>query len=201
MMRSLRSVLLILHIIWPDFLQSTGALSGGTPGILDKYAAVVIAGPEKEFSENDKFVLDQYIMNGGKVVWLIEEVNVNADSLVYGETAALYRPLNIEDQLFRYGARINAEVIQDIDCADIRLILSGGGERQQPVSVPWLYFPRLTPYPGHPITRNLNKVKGEFANYIDTVGLDKNIKKEYFTVNIILYKNSFPAFHDKPEGS
>ncbi len=150
---------------------------GGTPGILDMYAAVVIAGPEKEFSENDKFVLDQYIMNGGRIVWLIEEVNVNADSLVYGETAALYRPLNIEDQLFRYGARINAEVVQDIDCADIRLILSSGGERQQPVSVPWLYFPRLTPYSGHSITRNLNKVKGEFSNYIDTVGLDKNIRK------------------------
>lgn len=150
---------------------------GGNPGILDKYAAVVIAGPEKEFTENDKFVLDQYIMNGGKVVWLIDEVNVNSDSLVYGETAALYRPLNIEDQLFRYGARINPEVVQDIDCAQIRLILSSGGTRQQPVSVPWLYFPKLTPYPKHPITRSLNKVRGEFVNYIDTVGLDKNIRK------------------------
>lgn len=159
------------------FFTVDRGIIGGTPGILDKYAAVVIAGPEKGFSESDKFVLDQYIMNGGRIVWLIEEVNVNADSLVYGETAALYRPLNIEDQLFRYGARINAEVIQDIDCADIRLIMSGGGERQQPVSVPWLYFPRLTPFSGHSITRNLNKVKGEFSNYIDTVGLDKNIRK------------------------
>ncbi len=150
---------------------------GGNPGILDKYAAVVIAGPEKEFTENDKFVLDQYIMNGGKVVWLIEEVNVNADSLVYGETAALYRSLNIEDQLFRYGARINPEVVQDLDCAPIRLILSTGGTRQQPVSVPWLYFPKLTPLPDHPITRNINKVRGEFADYIDTVGLDRNIRK------------------------
>ncbi|HBZ21088.1 MAG TPA: gliding motility-associated ABC transporter substrate-binding protein GldG, partial [Bacteroidales bacterium] len=138
---------------------------------------VVIAGPEKEFDENDKFVLDQYIMNGGKVLWLVEEVNVNADSLVYGETAALYRPLNIEDQLFRYGARINAEVVQDIDCAQIRLILSSGGSRQQPVSVPWLYFPKLTPSSNHPVTRSLNKVKGEFVNYIDTVGLDINIRK------------------------
>jgi ABC-2 type transport system permease protein len=158
------------------FTVDRGIISG-TPGILDKYAAVVIAGPEKEFTENDKFVLDQYIMNGGKVLWLIEEVNVNPDSLVYGETAALYRPLNIEDQLFRYGARVNPEVVQDIDCAQIRLILSSGGARQQPVSVPWLYFPKLSPYAKHPITRSLNKVKGEFANYIDTVGLDKNIRK------------------------
>ena len=159
------------------FFTVDRGIINGTPGILDKYAAVVIAGPEKEFSENDKFVLDQYIMNGGKVLWSFEEVNVNSDSLVYGETAALYRPLNIEDQLFRYGARVNPEVIQDIDCAQIRLILSSGGNRQQPVSVPWLYFPKLTPYAEHPITRSLNKVKGEFANYIDTVGLDKNIKK------------------------
>jgi gliding-associated putative ABC transporter substrate-binding component GldG len=159
------------------FFTVDRGIINGTPGILDKYAAVVIAGPEKEFSENDKFVLDQYIMNGGKVLWAFEEVNVNSDSLVYGETAALYRPLNIEDQLFRYGARVNPEVIQDIDCAQIRLILSSGGTRQQPVSVPWLYFPKLTPCAEHPITRSLNKVKGEFANYIDTVGLDKNIKK------------------------
>jgi ABC-2 type transport system permease protein len=150
---------------------------GGNPGILDEYAAVVIAGPEKEFTENDKFVLDQYIMNGGKVVWLIEEVSVNSDSLVNGETTALYRPLNIEDQLFRYGARVNPEVVQDLDCAFIRMILSSGGTRQQPVSVPWLYFPLLTPSHDHPITRNLNKVRGEFTNYIDTVGLDRNVRK------------------------
>jgi ABC-2 type transport system permease protein len=159
------------------FFTVDRGIIGGTSGILDKYAAVVIAGPQKEFTENDKFVLDQYIMNGGKVVWLVEEVNVNSDSLGYGETAALYRPLNVEDQLFRYGARINPEVIQDLDCALIRLILSTGGTRQQPVSVPWLYFPKLTPFPNHPITRNLNKVRGEFTNYIDTVGLDRNIRK------------------------
>jgi ABC-2 type transport system permease protein len=159
------------------FFTVDRGIIGGTSGILDKYAAVVIAGPEKEFTENDKFVLDQYIMNGGKVVWLVEEVNVNSDSLGYGETAALYRPLNIEDQLFRYGARINPEVVQDLDCAPIRLILSTGGTRQQPVSVPWLYFPKLTPFPNHPITRNLNKVRGEFTNYIDTIGLDRNIRK------------------------
>lgn len=159
---------------------------GGTQGILDKYSAVVIAGPQKEFSENDKFVLDQYIMNGGKVLWLLEEVNVNADSLVMGETAAIYRPLNLEDQIFRYGVRINPEVVQDIECAQIRLILSSGGVRQQPVSVPWLYFPLLTPQTEHPITRNINRVRGEFSNYIDTVGLDPNIRK-----NVLLSTSGF----------
>jgi gliding-associated putative ABC transporter substrate-binding component GldG len=108
---------------------------------------------------------------------MIEEVNVNSDSLTYGETAALYVPLNIEDQLFRYGARINPVIVQDLECTSIRLILSTGGTRQQPVSVPWLYFPRLTPNISHPITRNINKVKGEFINYIDTVGLNADVRK------------------------
>jgi gliding-associated putative ABC transporter substrate-binding component GldG len=149
---------------------------GGKPGILDKYAAVIIAGPEKVFNESDKLVLDQYIMNGGKVMWLIDEVAVNSDSLMFGETVGLYRPLNIEDQLFRYGARINPAIVQDIECVPIRLMVMSGGTRQQVVPAPWVYYPLLKPSANHPITRNLNRVEGEFANYIDTVGLDPAIR-------------------------
>jgi gliding-associated putative ABC transporter substrate-binding component GldG len=150
---------------------------GGKPGILDKYAAIVIAGPEKVFNESDKLVLDQYIMNGGKVMWLIDEVAVNSDSLRFGTTVGLYRPLNIEDQLFRYGARINPAIVQDIECVPIRLMVMSGGTRQQVVSAPWVYNPLLKPAANHPITRNLNRVEGEFVNYIDTVGLDPAIRK------------------------
>ncbi len=150
---------------------------GGKPGILDKYSAVIIAGPEKEFSENDKLVLDQYIMNGGKVIWCVEEVKVNIDSLTGGETMALYHPLNIEDQLFRYGARVNPSIVQDLQCASVRLSVRTSAGRQQIVPFPWVYYPLLNPASSHPITRNLNKVKGEFINYIDTVGLDPAIKK------------------------
>ncbi len=150
---------------------------GGKAGALDNYAAVVIAGPEKEFSEADKLVIDQYIMHGGKVMWLFDEVYINSDSLMYGETAALYRPLNIEDQLFRYGARVNPAIIQDLDCQLIRLKVIGSDGRQQFVPAPWVYYPLLSPSENHPVTRNLNKVKGEFVNFIDTVGLDTAIKK------------------------
>ena len=151
---------------------------GGKPGILDKYAAVIIAGPEKMFSESDKVVLDQYIMNGGKIMWLIDEVAVNSDSLVFGQTVGLYRPLNIEDQLFRYGARINPAIVQDIECVPIRLMVMSGGKRQQVVKAPWVYYPLLKPTENHSITRNLNRVEGEFVNYIDTVGLDPAIRKK-----------------------
>lgn len=151
---------------------------GGKPGILDEYSAVILAGPEKEISEQDKLVIDQYIMNGGKVLWLFEEVAVNQDSLVYGSTMGLYRPLNLEDMLFRYGARVNPSVVQDMDCMTIRLMVMAGGTRQQVVPAPWLYYPKLVPSPDHPISRNLNRVKGEFTNYIDTVGLDGSIRKK-----------------------
>ncbi len=137
---------------------------------------------KKTFNESDKLVLDQYIMNGGKVLWLIDEVAVNADSLVYGETVGLYRPLNIEDQLFRYGVRINPSIVQDIECVPIRLMVMSGGTRQQVVPAPWVYYPLLKPSPDHPITRNLNRVEGEFVNYIDTVGLDQAIRKKILTV-------------------
>ena len=103
------------------FFTVDRGIIGGKPGILDNYAAMIIAGPEKEFNESDKLVIDQYIMNGGKVIWLIDEVTVNADSLVFGETVGLYRPLNIEDQIFMYGARVNPVIVQDLECLIIRL--------------------------------------------------------------------------------
>lgn len=150
---------------------------GGKPGILDRYSAIVIAGPEKSFEEKDKLVIDQYIMNGGKVLWLFEEVEVNADSLVSGETVALYKPLNLEDQLFKYGVRINPSLIQDLECLLIPVKVSPDGVQQQVVPVPLLYYPKLYPSQNHPITRNLNKVLGKFVNFIDTVGHDPEIEK------------------------
>ena len=158
------------------FTVDRGAING-QPRILDNYAAVIVAKPLNEFSESDKLVLDQYIMNGGKVLWLLEEVSVNTDSLASGETTGLYRPSNIEDQLFRYGARINPEIIQDIDCMVIRLTVSTGSGQNQIVPAPWVYYPKLNPNQDNPITKNLNRVKGEFVNSLDTVGLDPAIRK------------------------
>ncbi len=158
------------------FTVDRGAI-GGKPGVLDNYSALIIAAPSVEFSEADKLVIDQYIMNGGKVLWLFEEVAVNADSLIYGETVGLYHPLNIEDQLFRYGARVNPVIVQDVDCIMQRFTVSTGPEQKQVVPAPWIYSPLLAPNQHHPVTRNLNKVLGRFVNTIDTVGLDPSIKK------------------------
>ena len=150
---------------------------GGKPGIIDDYSAIVIAGPKKHFDEKDKYIIDQYIMNGGRVMWLAEEVAVNADSLVAGATVALYEPLSFSDMLFRYGARINPVIIQDADCMLIPLKITNPGGETQYVPAPWVYYPLLRPSQDHPVTRNLNRVKAEFAGTLDTVGRDPAIRK------------------------
>jgi ABC-2 type transport system permease protein len=150
---------------------------GGRRGIIDRYAAIIIAAPRGVFDEKDKFIIDQYIMNGGRVLWLAEEVKVNADSLTAGATVALYEPLSISDMLFRYGARINPVLVQDADCMLIPLKVSNPGGESQYVPTPWVYYPLLRPSPSHPITRNLNRVKGEFTGTVDTVGRDPGVKK------------------------
>ena len=149
----------------------------GQAGILSDYAAIIIAKPVSEFPEEDKLVIDQYIMNGGKVLWLVEEVMVNADSLAGGGTIALYKPLNIEDQLFKYGIRINPLLIQDTDCQIIP-VRSTIRDSRQIIPVPWIYYPLLYPNANSPLTRNINKVKSEFVNSVDTVGSNSSVNKK-----------------------
>ncbi len=153
---------------------------GGTPGILDDYAAIIIAKPESRFSEKDKFVIDQYIMNGGKVLWLIDAVRVSWDSLVYSTaTAGIYHPINLEDQLFKYGVRINPILVKDINSALIPVNIALAGEQPEFAPAPWYYFPLIIPPDNMPITRNINPVKLEFANTVDTVGADSSIKNTF----------------------
>ncbi len=150
---------------------------GGRQGAIDKYSAIIIAAPRKPMDEKDKYVIDQYIMNGGRVLWLAEEVTVNADSLVAGSTVALYEPLTISDMLFRYGARINPVIVQDADCMLIPLKVTNPGGEAQYVPTPWVYYPLLRPSQASPITRNLNRVKAGFASTVDTVGRDSRVRK------------------------
>lgn len=159
------------------FFNVDRGVIGGRPGIIDQYSAIIIAAPAKQFDEKDKFIIDQYIMNGGRVMWLAEEVAVNADSLTSGSTVALYEPLTFSDMLFRYGARINPVIIQDLECMLIPLKVTNPAGEAQYVPAPWIYYPLLRPSEEHPVTRNLNRVKAEFAGTVDTVGRDPGIKK------------------------
>lgn len=167
---------------------------GGREGILDGYSAIIVAGPSETFDEKDKFVIDQYIMNGGKVLWLADLVYVNTDSLTMGETMSMYRPIGLGDQLFRYGARINPVLVQDFESMVIPMKVLGPTGESQMISVKWPYYPLLVPSLNHPITRNINRVKGEFVNSIDTVGLDPSIRKTILLTTSPATRISTPPF-------
>jgi ABC-2 type transport system permease protein len=144
-----------------------------------RYKALVIAQPREEFSRDDKYHVDQYIMNGGKVLWLIDEVVASMDSLQKREsTIAFYKPLNLEDQLFTYGVRINPDLLMDVQGQLIPVQTALPGEKPKFTPVPWYYSPLLVSPDKHPITRKLNVVKAEFANSIDFVGENSKVKKE-----------------------
>ncbi len=144
----------------------------------NKYELIIIAKPQNAFSEKDKFIIDQHIMNGGRVLWLIDNVNVNMDSLAYSRsTLGVINKLNLNDQLFKYGVRINLNLVQDVQCAVIPVNTAMAGQKPKFTPAPWIYFPIIPPSQKHAITRNLDMVKLQFANVIDTVGEDHDIKK------------------------
>ncbi len=160
-----------------NFYQVDRGVISGRYGILDNYQAVIIAKPVEAFSEEDKFVIDQYIMQGGKVLWLLDPVQVSMDSLLFGTTFALYQPLNIEDQLFKYGVRLNPNLVKDIQCHVIPVNKGLAGTQAQWEFSPWYYFPLISPGNDHPVTRSLNMIKIEFGSDIDTVGENPSVKK------------------------
>lgn len=150
-----------------------------TLGALDKFKAVIIAKPDSAFDEKDKFILDQFVMHGGKVVWLIDQMDVTMDSLARkGETIALARDLKIDDMLFRYGVRLNYDLVQDLLSSLIPVVTGYVGNQPKQELMPWYYFPIMTPDSHHPIVNNLNAIKAEFISSLDTIdvsGVNKTI--------------------------
>ncbi|MBI9053651.1 MAG: gliding motility-associated ABC transporter substrate-binding protein GldG [Bacteroidales bacterium] len=155
--------------------------------ILEPYDVVIIAGSKEKFSEKSKFIIDQYIMNGGKVLWFIEAVNISMDSLSTGNgtSFAFMNDVNLGDQLFKYGVRVNPNIIQDIQCAVIPINTAIAGQQAKFTPAPWLYFPLLNAPNSNSITKNLNLLKSEFPSSIDIVGDKSGVKKQ-----VILYSST-----------
>lgn len=149
----------------------------GQLGSLKDYKAIIIARPRIAFTEKDKFIIDQYIMNGGKSIWCLDAVAASMDSLANsGMTMGIPIDLNLSDQLFRYGCRINSNLIQDIQSSLLPINIAPAGSEPQWKRFPWIFFPLLTPTNQHPIGKNLEWVRAEFVSSIDTVaaaGVDK----------------------------
>jgi len=135
----------------------------------DRVSALIIAKPRFAFSDQDKFKVDQYIMNGGKVLWLIDRLNVNIDSV--NQAKGSYVPfdyqLNLEDQLFKYGVRIDPNMVLDLECSRIRLSVGQLGTQTQFDLFPFYYHPAVSPKSDHPIVKSLDRVNLQFPSSID----------------------------------
>jgi len=146
----------------------------GKNNLDNKYNLVVIAKPRKAFSEADKFKIDQYVMNGGKILWLVENLNANLDSLqtATGQYLAMDYGLNLDDLLFKYGVRLNQNLIQDLQCTSIPLTVGvdQSGKATQLKNFKWVYFPVIgRSNQEHPVSKNLGPILTRFAGSIDTV--------------------------------
>jgi len=151
---------------------------GGQIGILDDFKAIIIAKPQKEFTEQDKYVIDQYIMNGGNVLWLTEGAVTNLDSLFESSyTMALGNETGLEDMLFNYGVRVNNDLIMDKQSAPIGIRVRGADGEPRIEMFPWYYFPVIRSENNHPISKNLDYIRTEFVSSIDTLTTQEGIEK------------------------
>ena len=147
----------------------------------------IIAKPTEKFTEEEKFTLDQFIANGGKTLWMIDNVQADLDSLFSnGKMLAYPRDLNLTDLLFTYGVRINTTLVKDMYAAQIPLATGKIGNQTQFQNLEWLYHPLVSGNPNHAITKNISPVRLQFANPIDT--LQNNIKKTPLLVSSLLTK-------------
>ncbi len=140
-------------------------------------AAIVIAQPDSAFTDKEKFLIDQFIMHGGKALWLIDPVYVNRDTLnKEGYTLGFKNDLNLDDILFKYGVRLNPILVQDLQCS--RVPINVGFKKGQPdfQPFPWVYYPLILPVSNHPIVKNLDLIRTEFVGTLDTV-FARDVKK------------------------
>ena len=167
------------YFIGPFTLDSVAKNPGGTLQALEKYDLAVIAKPTENFSDAEKQVLDQFIINGGKTLWLIDQVSAEMDSLYNssGSTLAYPRDLNLNDMFFKYGIRINPDIIKDEQGSPIKLATGEQGSAAQYQQFNWKFAPQVYPNIVHPIVKNLGGIKFDFANPIDTLknGIQKTI--------------------------
>jgi len=156
---------------------------------LQKFDLAIIAKPTKLFSEKEKLVIDQFIINGGKTLWMLENVQADTDSLYNGGKMLAYpRDLNLTDLFFSYGLRINTTLIQDLYAAKIPLATGNIGNKPQFQNLNWFYHPLVSGNPRHAITKNIAPVRLRFANQIDTI--QNKLKKTPLLMSSMLTKKT-----------
>jgi gliding-associated putative ABC transporter substrate-binding component GldG len=164
-----------LSKILDDTARSGEIFFTGLMKTLNSYDALIVAKPRLNFLDQELFLLDQYVMNGGNIIWLVETLNAEMDSVAkYGNIMTADYNLNLDAMLFRYGVRVNPTLIQDLQSHQIPVVSRSAGNR--PMMKDWFFYPIFEPQAGHPITNNVQPIWSKFAASIDTLP-NKNLKK------------------------
>lgn len=184
-----------------DTIEISGRLNA-----LKDYKLLIIAKPDTFINEKDKFVIDQYIMKGGRVLWLIDQMDIDMDSLSdKSTTVAIPKNLNLDDILFHYGVRINPDLLLDMQAAPIPIVTGYVGNQPKQEIFPWYYYPLLSTDNRSPIVHNLNMIKTEFASSIDTIETESVKKTILLSTSKLSRTQSSPArvslniLRDKPD--
>jgi gliding-associated putative ABC transporter substrate-binding component GldG len=146
-------------------------LSKGFPDAT-KIKTLLIVKPTTPFSDLDKLKIDQYVMGGGNIIWAVDKLYAEYDSLqkTNGAYVSFDRGLVLDDLLFKYGIRINSNLIQDLNCAKLPLVVGTQGDGSPLIKrVPWPYYPFLNGNDNHPISQNMDRVLSLFPSSIDTI--------------------------------
>ncbi|TVR87617.1 MAG: gliding motility-associated ABC transporter substrate-binding protein GldG [Saprospirales bacterium] len=155
---------------------------------------LIVARPTKPFSERNKFILDQYVMNGGRVLWMINKLNVTIDSVRKHRNFVPWEyDLNLEDLLFNYGVRINPDLVQDLECSRIPMVVGRVGSGSQMDLFPWYYYPLVAPRTDHPIVKALDRINFFFPSSIDTIRTQGNLDK-----TVLLSTSEYSRFQMVP---
>jgi ABC-2 type transport system permease protein len=162
---------LIQNTLKKDYVLKIFPLDNDSiPIIPSAFSAMIIVKPTRKFTEGEKLKLDQYTMHGGNLMWMIDNLTAEMDSLrADRQTLVFDRALGLEDLFFKYGVRVNADLVEDLQCAPINLVVGMQGDKPQLALVNCPYFPLLQGSLTHPISKNLDPVLSKFANSIDTV--------------------------------
>lgn len=187
-------------VAFSRYFQVDRGTLGNDARVLDDYEAIIIANPQNEFSERDKFIIDQYIMNGGKVLWFVDGVSFSTDDLsASGVSPLIDKELNLSDMLFCYGIRINPTLLQDVQCVQMPINVSAGANPQYE-SMPWFFAPLLLPNSIHPISRNLTQVSANFCSSIDFIsGNDLVSKTVLLSTSSSTHQQKLPSMIDLRE--
>lgn len=164
-----------------EFYNTESVEINGQLAALDALDALIIAKPRKPFSDKDKYIIDQFVMRGGRLLWFLEPVAASMDSLKYSKTGMTFAlpltdSLNLDEMPYKYGARVNANLIQDLKALPIQLVTGQVAGQPKMDLFPWYYSPLVTSESDHSISKNIDAISTEFACPIDTLS-GKNIRK------------------------